>query len=162
MKSYLILVKHSLPEIVEGLPAREWKLSEEGERRAEQLAHCLIQFQSETIVSSDEPKAIETAEIIGRVLSLKVKIVKGMHEQQRDNVAYLSPDLFEASVREFFKKPDQIIFGSESADQAHARFSQAVFSVLKSNVDKTVAIVAHGTVISLFVSRLVQISDFIL
>jgi broad specificity phosphatase PhoE len=52
------------------------------------------------------------------------------------------------------------VFGDETADAAHARFSGTVHSILKSDPDKTIVIVSHGTVISLFVSRLTGISDF--
>ena len=44
MNKYLILVKHSLPEIAENVPAHEWKLSEEGRVRARRLAERLINF----------------------------------------------------------------------------------------------------------------------
>lgn len=72
---------------------------------------------------------------------------------------YLYRDEFQAAMREFFKKPDRLVFGSETADQAYARFYQAVHSVLNDYASKTIIIVAHGTVISLFVSRLTGISD---
>lgn len=160
MKQRLILVKHSLPAIVEGTPAHEWELSDEGRRRAAQLAQRLTPFQPQMIVSSPEPKAHETAEIVARVHQLDVAVWEGLHEHERNNVPYLPPDVFEASVREFFQKPDQIVFGNESADQAYERFAEAVDAVVKWHIGKTVGIVAHGTVISLLVSRLTGISDF--
>ena len=52
-----------------------------------------------------------------------------------------------------------LVFGSETADACHARFEQAVRSIMDQNLDKTVVIVSHGTVISLFVSRLAGVSD---
>jgi broad specificity phosphatase PhoE len=60
MRKPLILVKHSLPEIVENLSAREWKLSDEGRIRAQQLAERLIPFRPDYRISSVEPKAKET------------------------------------------------------------------------------------------------------
>ena len=162
MKKYLILVKHSLPEIVENVPAQDWKLSDDGRVCAQQLAARLNQYQPEVIVSSVEPKAKETAEIIARKHNLELQIVEGLHEHDRSKVAYLLKDEFQAAVREFFEKPDTLVFGSETADACHARFQQAVHSILDQNLDATVVIVAHGTVISLFVSRLTGISDLLL
>ena len=75
MGKYLILVKHSLPEIIKNMPAREWKLSVEGQIRAQRLAERLNQYQPEVIVSSIEPKAQETAEIIARQHNLEFYIV---------------------------------------------------------------------------------------
>jgi broad specificity phosphatase PhoE len=162
MKRYLILVKHSLPTIVENVPAQEWELSDVGRVRAGQLAERLNQYQPEVIASSVEPKAKETAEIIARKYNLELQIVEGLHEHDRSKVAYLPKDEFQAVVRAFFEKPGRLIFGSETADECHARFEQAVQSILSNYADKTILVVSHGTVISLFVSRLTGISDLFL
>lgn len=160
MNKYLILVKHSLPEIDKTLPAREWKLSEEGRVRAEQLAEELRRFQPDVVISSNERKAKETAEIIGRLHQLKFHIAEDLREHDRGNVSPLSQDQFRASVQEFFEKPDELVFGQETAAQTHARFYRAVHSILNEYKNKTIVIISHGTVISLFVSRLTGSSDF--
>jgi len=160
MKKYLILVKHSLPAIVGNLPAREWKLSEVGKERAIRLANQLYDYQPDVIISSVEPKAIKTAEIIADQLALAFYVVEGLHEHDRSHVAFLSKDEFQNAVHEFFSKPGDLVFGSETANQSYDRFHQAVLSILNVHQEKTVIIVAHGTVISLFVSRLTGIDDF--
>ena len=160
MEKYLILVKHSLPKTMENVPAREWRLSEEGKVRAKRLAERLIQYQPEVIVSSVETKAQETAKIIARNHNLTFNSVEGLHEHDRSNVSHLSQEQFRTSIREFFQKPEELVFGKETADQAHARFYRAVHSVLKEYESKTIVVVSHGTVISLFVSRLTGSSDF--
>lgn len=162
MKRYLILVKHSLPEIVEGLPPREWKLSDVGRIRAQQIAKRLHHFQPEIIVSSAEPKAAETARIIARDHKLELHIVDDLHEHDRSKTSLLSRDEFQTAVGEFFEKPDVLVFGSETANEAHSRFYRAVHRVLNSNRNKIIVAVAHGTVISLFVSRLTGIPGFLL
>ena len=162
MKKQLILVKHSIPEIMEGIPAREWRLSEEGQSRAHRLAERLQPFQIEAIFSSVEPKAQDTAEIVARKNRLELCVVEGLHEHDRSNVSYLSKDEFHAAVHEFFERPDTLVFGNETANQSHARFNQAVLSILNLHSGKTIAVVAHGTVISLFISRLTGISDILL
>lgn len=159
MKTFLILVKHSLPEIQESLPAREWHLSEEGRIRAGLLAERLLAYQPDVIVSSIEPKAVETAEIVADKLKLGLQVVDGLHEHDRSASPYLSKADFEDSVRKFFADPAQLVFGNETADEAHARFAQAVQSVLGSHPDKSILIVAHGTVIALFVSRVAGLSS---
>lgn len=160
MKKYLILVKHSLPTVVESIPASEWKLSDEGRMRAERLAEQLRDFEPDIIVSSEESKAKETAEIISRLLQLEMQVIPDLHEHDRNNVSYLSQEQFRTSVRQFFQTPDELVFGKETAHQAHARFYRAVHSILNEHRNKTVVIVAHGNVISLFVSRLTGSSDF--
>jgi broad specificity phosphatase PhoE len=56
--SHLILVRHSLPEMVAGVDAREWRLSDEGRERCIALAKRLAPYQPARLISSDEPKAM--------------------------------------------------------------------------------------------------------
>jgi len=151
---YLILVKHSLPEILEDVPAREWHLSEEGRERARKLAGKLMGYQPEIVISSVEPKARETAAILAENLGLEFREVEDLHEHDRSGTPFHSKDKFQNLVREFFDKPDKLVFGNETANEAFARFRQAVDIVLISDNDKTIVIVAHGTVIALYVSWL--------
>ena len=159
MTKYLILVKHSVPEIEEARPANTWKLSEQGKLRAQRLAEHLEGFGAEVIVSSHEPKAIETAEIIARRLQLNVQIVPDLQEHDRTNVSYLPHDAFQALIRDFFQRPDELVFGNETASEAYLRFYRAVHSILNEYSNKTIVAVTHGTVISLFVSQLTGSSD---
>jgi hypothetical protein len=53
----LILVRHSLPEMITGVPASRWHLSAEGRRRCEKLAERLTGTDLAAIVSSEESKA---------------------------------------------------------------------------------------------------------
>ena len=159
MTKYLIFVKHSVPEMDETRPANTWKLSKEGQVRAQRLAEQLGDFEPEVILSSNEPKAKETAEIVASRLQLDMQIVPDLHEHDRSNVPFLSHDVFQVSIREFFQKPDELILGRETANQAYARFYRAVHSILNEHRNKTIIIVAHGTVISLFVARLTGSSD---
>jgi broad specificity phosphatase PhoE len=156
--STLILVKHSLPEIVENVPAREWKLSVQGRSRCTRLAERLAKYQPTQIISSVEPKAKETAELVAKELGLATSVVEDLHEHERSNAGYLPKEKFEESVREFFAKPNELVFGSETAEQAYQRFRAAVDSILRKYPDQTNVIVAHGTVISLYVSRFNEIS----
>ena len=160
MNKQLILVKHSLPEIVENIPAREWHLSQEGRARADRLAEKLMAYEPEVLISSDEPKAIETAEILSRKLQLPHSVFENLHEHERSKAGYLTRNEFENAVREFFAKPDALAFGGETANQAHERFSTAIFSVLHTYPEKTIILVSHGTVVSLWVSRLIGTSPF--
>ena len=148
----LILVKHSLPEIAENVPSRAWKLSGEGRARAYKLAEMLKSYQPEIIVSSVEPKARETAAILAENLGLDFQTFDNLHEHDRSKSQYLSKDEFQARVQDLFEKPDALVFGSETANEALARFRAAVEAVQKLWEDKTVVIVAHGTVISLYVA----------
>jgi broad specificity phosphatase PhoE len=156
----LILVKHSLPEIVEDIPARAWTLSEEGRERARKLAELLFPYKPEILLSSVEPKAQETAWILGKELGLSVQSSDGLHEHDRSTSLYYTKGEFARRVQEFIEKPDMLAFGNETANQALTRFREAVEMALKVHKDKIVVIVSHGTVISLFVSWLTGSNGF--
>src|SRR4030095_9854907 len=158
----LILVKHSLPEVVEAPPARHWILSLDGLKRAKKLVELLLPYRPEVIASSVEPKAQETASILAENFGLDAHTVEGLHEHDRSLSPYYSREEFQNLVQEFFEKPDILVFGSETATQSLLRFRKAVASLLKSREDKIVIIVSHGTVISLFVSWLTGCDGYVL
>jgi broad specificity phosphatase PhoE len=143
-----------LPEFVTGVPASRWHLSDEGRRRCQPLAGHLAACQPAAVVSSTEPKAIETGQICAGLLELSFETAPGLHEHQRGVVRKLgSKEEFEAQVRHFFEQPDRLVFGGETADQAHARFSTAIAGVMARHPTGHLAIVSHGTVMTLFIAR---------
>lgn len=158
--STLILVKHSLPQMEPEVPANQWRLSEEGQHRAQVFAQKLAQYELDLIFSSIEPKAIETAHIAAAALEKRVEIVEDLHEHDRRNVGFLEKQRFEASIAQFFAQPDVLILGNETANQAYHRFSSAVVGITEEYADKNVALITHGTVLTLFVSRLAGIEPF--
>ena len=158
----LILVKHSLPAIVENVPAREWNLSSEGKIRARRLAEELELYQPEIILTSVEPKARQTAEILAEHFHLEFAAVNCLHEHDRSGIPFYSTDEFQSHVRELFAKPNTLVFGNETGLQALERFRKTIESILESYKSKNVIIVSHGTVISLFISWLTGIDGYLL
>jgi broad specificity phosphatase PhoE len=156
----LILVKHSLPEIISTLPAPLWHLSEIGRLRCKTLAEKVAHYSPDCIVSSSEPKAIETAQIAANHLHQTFQVMAGLHEHDRRNVGWESKEKFEAQVAEFFRRPQSLVMGQETASQAYERFAQAVAAVIKAHPSDNIAIVAHGTVITLWVAQVVGLEPF--
>ena len=157
---HLLLIKHSLPQIDESLPAKQWQLSETGRARCEPLARAVAAYAPDVVISSREPKARETAELLAGQLGQTFLLADNLHEHERDGLPFLSASEFQENVRLFFEKPGELVMGSETADQAHQRFEQAVLKALDSHPKESLALVAHGTVISLFVSRRVGLEAF--
>ena len=158
----IVLVKHSLPEIDSTVPANEWHLSREGRVRSQILAEKLVQYDLDVIVSSTEPKAVETAEISARFLKTPVEVVDGLQEHERCNVGFLEKERFEESIGRFFSRPTEFIFGEETADTAYNRFSKAVYELSDRFPQANLALITHGTVLSLFVSRISALEPFAL
>jgi broad specificity phosphatase PhoE len=156
----IILVKHSVPEIISTAPAKEWRLSQTGQIRCAALAEKLESFSPDVIFSSIEPKAIETAQIITEKLNKPFSIVDGLQEHDRANIGLLEKKEFESKVKEFFGKPESLVFGRETASQSLARFSKALSSIESEYPDKNIVVVAHGTVITLLVSKFNTVEAF--
>ena len=149
----LILIKHSLPAVVQGLPASAWQLSDEGRTRCKPLADAVAHCAPELIFASAEPKAAATAQLLASHLNLDFRIVASLHEHVRDNLPWLGEQTFATQVADFFAQPSRMVMGAETADQAHSRFAAAVDALVAAQPGRTLAIVAHGTVISLYVAR---------
>jgi broad specificity phosphatase PhoE len=148
----LILIKHARPQVDPAVSSEQWRLSEEGHDRCAALAAALHPLAFASIVSSVEPKAVETAEILGRLLKKPTRTADGLHEHDRRNVPHMESRDFISLVALFFKEPDRLVLGDETADEAYDRFAAAVDDVMNHETGD-VAIVTHGTVISLFAQR---------
>jgi broad specificity phosphatase PhoE len=148
----LTLVKHSAPEIVPEVPASAWRLSQDGRLRSERLGARLRARSVESLFCSPEIKAIETAEIVSHAIGKPFEVVDGLQEHDRSNVPFI-PGSFRDSVARFFNHPADLVLGRETADQAHARFAAAVEDILAGNAGSNIAVISHGTVISLYAAR---------
>ncbi|MGB3716022.1 MAG: histidine phosphatase family protein [Candidatus Promineifilaceae bacterium] len=158
--SHLILIRHSNSRIQTDRPANQWRLSDLGKERARGLSPILAQYNPTTLFSSDEPKAIETATIAAEVLNVTNVIVEDLHEHERINVGWTNEEQFEFQVSEFFARQDELVFGEETAVQARSRFNNAVRNLLLYHPEDTVAVVSHGSVMTLFVSSWNEVDPF--
>jgi broad specificity phosphatase PhoE len=160
-KRRLIFVRHSLPSFQSGVHASLWELSDEGLRRASLLPQHLIPFAPSRIISSQETKAQQTAQVIAAALHLHLQVGSGLQEHERPQAAGdTSQEQFETLVAAFFTHPGQLVFGSETADHTFARFSNSIDQLIGAYPQETLVIVSHGTVISLYISRKCNLDGF--
>jgi len=149
----LILIKHASPLVIPGKPSGEWKLSEKGRESCGPLAEVVRAFEPAVMVTSEEPKARETGEIIAAKLGVPTETAADLHEHDRSNVPHMRSGEFISHMELLFRRPDERVLGRESADEALTRFEDAVDGVLEKHPAGNVAIVSHGTVIALFVAE---------
>jgi broad specificity phosphatase PhoE len=148
----MILVRHSQPELDPGVDCMHWRLSAEGRVRAGVLAERIRPLAPDALYSSPEPKAFETAEILGAALDLKVTVIADLREHDRVGVPFFTElGEFEEQVRRLFAFPDEPAFGTESAAEAFARFQHGIAQVLSFR-DCEPLLVTHGTVMSLYIA----------
>jgi broad specificity phosphatase PhoE len=153
----LLLVRHSLPVITGDQTASLWQLSDEGRRRCEHLAELLAAHRPGVIVTSTEPKAIETGQIVGERLGIPVETAPNLHEHERPGTDLDTFEQFQAKVARLLEHPGELVFGAETGDQAWERFSTAVGDAMKRHPAGNLAIVSHGTIMTLFLARVTGI-----
>jgi broad specificity phosphatase PhoE len=158
----LIFIRHAAPTIVEGESPKLWHLSEKGRGQAAQAVRSLIsaQITPSKIITSRELKAVETGQIMADALHIPVESADNLHEHDRRGEPFFPDDIFVQKVTQFFAQPDKLVFGRESADMAYERFAGAVQRCTDSSPNSELAIVAHGTVMSLYVGRRMNIDPF--
>jgi len=147
--SRLILVKHGSPQIEPGQPRSQWSLSDQGRADAASLARKLASFAPDRLVCSPEPKASETASIIGGVLGLAPQLDIDLREQEADHNPFVSQAEFERQVAEMFARPDELMLGEETGLAARLRFGRTLERLQEASAP---VIVAHGRVITLWLS----------
>lgn len=148
----LVLVKHALPILEDGVTPREWRLGPEGEAQARRLAGRLERLLPFRLVASREPKALRTAELVGAELALPVETPDGLEEIDRPAASIVGAEEHERLNARLFAESSRAVVGRESATDALARFSSALTRQLERHHRDNLVAVTHGTVISLFVA----------
>ncbi|AFZ67920.1 histidine phosphatase family protein [Deinococcus peraridilitoris] len=153
---FLHLVRHAHSRLEPDRPAHTWGLSDEGLDQAAALArHLMTRFPGRfaRVVCSEEPKALQTTRALAVALAVPVVILPGVQEQARVTAPFFARQQdFQAALQAFFAYPGARVFGEESADEAHARFSAALSGLMQEKTGDEL-VVTHGTVLSLLVAR---------
>lgn len=129
------------------VPVTDWPLSDKGRERVFAALGRSWLGTVRRIVSSEERKAIETAELIGGAIGVKAEIHTGMGENDRSATGFIAPERFEAAADAFFARPDRSWNGWERAVDAQSRIAAAADRALNGGVaDSPVLFVGHGAV----------------
>ena len=145
----LYLVRHARTKMSDDV-AERWLLSEEGERQADILAQRDFWREVELILSSPEPKALQTAKPAARRWAIPLETTNCLHEVHRP---HLIPD-YESTIARFFSDPETSIENMEPAAQASERITRCIKGLSIEHPEETLAIVSHGLVMALFLAGL--------
>jgi broad specificity phosphatase PhoE len=140
--------------VVPGKSSDLWPLSAKGRQSAQWLADDLYDCGAKAVVTSREPKAIETGSIIAESLRVQATQADGLHEHERKTVPHLRTGEFISSMAQVFRRKDDLVLGEETAAAALSRFRAGLDAVLKANPDGDIVVVAHGTVIALLLEAI--------
>ena len=154
-----LYLTHPQVRIDADVPVPKWGLSELGTARARLAAAQPYAKTLRRIVSSDETKAIEMAEILAAVSGCTVEIVADAHENDRSATGFLPPPQFEQAADWFFAHPTDSFRGWERALDAQARIVAAIETLLADhNPADPIAFVGHGGVGTLLKCHLQKVA----
>lgn len=161
--THLIFIRHSISRQIPGTSAHQWELTDEGRARCADLAAALTPYRVNRIASSDEPKALQTAEVVASHLSLETPLIiePEFGETRRATAPYFDSNAeFAAAVKRAIAQPDAVVFGEESFNDARKRFIDALSRLVERYPDETLAVVTHGTVLSLVLEHYAGIDAY--
>ena len=150
MERHLLWVRHALPAPDPSTPARDWPLTPEGRDEATRLARSLNDLRPPvSVVTSDERKAVETAEAVCAALGLgRAEVSAGLREVERP---WTDGD-YRAAARQYLQSgtaPDW-----EPRDDILGRVSNALAEHWKP--DGTTIAVGHGLAISVWAAHAID------
>lgn len=147
----LVLVRHAQVEVDPGAPAHEWGLSSDGRSDAARLSRHPAVVAADLFFCSPEPKALATAAVMAE--GRPIHQVEDLRELDRTAAGWIgSADEYAALVEAIFRNPRDSVRGCEAATSAAGRVVRAVEAILTEHVDRTVVIVSHGILLSLYMS----------
>ncbi len=125
----------------------DWSLSDLGRNRVAAASGKPWVGSVRRIFSSNERKAVETAQTIAAAVGQGVSIRQNMGENDRSATGFIRPEEFEAAADAFFAEPENSWNGWETANDAQARIVAAVELALdEAETDYPVLFVGHGAV----------------
>lgn len=150
--SRLLLVRHAMPEVQQGVASSLWGLSDPAREDCVLMAHHLALAPGGTIHCSPERKASETADVLGLRIGRHVILDNDLREVDRPDA--WSED-YRAQVAAYLG--GELMPGWEPRERVLERFSAAVGRAVASSEERDSIVVSHGQAISLFVASKVEL-----
>lgn len=145
--TFCVYLTHPEVQIDPAVPVPDWALSQIGRDRAAHAGKLHWAAKIRRVISSEERKAIETAEIFAEPFELPVETDAVFHENDRSATGFLPPPEFEETADQFFANPEQSIRGWERAVDAQTRIVRAVNTVVLNTPDSDpILFSGHGGV----------------
>lgn len=150
----MLLVRHAAVVVDKTVPSTKWRLSDSGRQATRQLAHQFSHLQIEQILTSHEPKAVQTGAVLAAVWGIPAQVFPGLHEHERaDNAFVADQGKWHAMVARFLTERDRVVFGEESAAHCATRLKNAFYAAQHHFPDGELAIVTHGRLLTAFLSQ---------
>ena len=166
MPTKLFLIRHGTTDL--NLEKRycgfvDLGLNEQGKAQAGKLHQRLKEEKVFRVYSSDRKRAIETAKIIFKCIKIeKIPDLREIHFGVFEGLTYKEilrkhPEVY----KKWLDDPFGInIPNGEDLTDFKKRILRAFKKIIRLNEDKTVAVICHGGVISMFMNYILESKDF--
>jgi 2,3-bisphosphoglycerate-dependent phosphoglycerate mutase len=158
----LLLVRHGLPERIEGAegPA-DPALTDEGRRQADRLADWLAHEHLDHLTSSTLRRAQETAAPVAERAGLDVELVQGLSEFDADADSYIPIEELRSTRDPRFFALVEGRWDALGSSVDPTAFADLVFNTVEALIERfagrRVAVVCHGGVINLYLGRILGV-----
>jgi broad specificity phosphatase PhoE len=146
----LVLVRHGMPAVVEGMPPSQWGLAPERLGDVEELARRLALGPDATVVASDERKALETAEVLTGGRAIETYAAFG----EVDRPWFEDSDALRRATAEYLDGAP--LEGWEPLADAVARFDRGLAALAPAG---PLVVVTHGTVMTAWLAAKIGLPD---
>ncbi len=153
------LLRHAETRLDSNVPADRWHISEEGMESARILASSGVFDEVDMIVTSDENKALETAEPFAKRIDAEIIRNSSFNELDRGTGPFTSREEYLERVRTALGAPESSTSGWEVAANALGRFTKGIDAFESGTGARSILLVSHGLVLSLYFAHLLNAKD---
>ncbi|MHA2378135.1 MAG: histidine phosphatase family protein [Candidatus Thorarchaeota archaeon] len=159
MTTLIHLLRHAETKLDPCVPADRWHISEEGAKSARVLASSSVFDSVDLIVASAEEKAYETAVPIAKRIGAEITRNPSLNELNRGDGPFTLHSGYLKRVRLALSDQESSISGWETAANALRRFEQGIQEIESSMRARTLLLVSHGLVLSLYFAHLLKTEE---
>ena len=157
----VILVRHARTVPDPGVEAESWQLAGSAGVECRRLAEELAAHRPNRVITSTHHKCIATGTLLAEHLGLPLLTAEGLEEHDRSGIPFMAdPEEWLSTLRSVFDRPDEVVLGIESANDALARIEVAVRRLLAEHPGERLVISTHATVMALFVAAHNEVDAF--
>ncbi len=161
MVNTFYFLRHAQTTVDLSRPSKEWVLSEIGIKQCRELASSNIFSKIDLIICSTEKKTSLTAQPFAELTNKPIFTHTGLNEIGSDKPPLRNTQEFEELRLKCFKDLDYTEYGWESSRNALKRFKLSIEEInsrfYTAYNDKTILVVSHGTILSLYFADLLGI-----
>lgn len=154
MNNKIFFFRHGKTLVDNTIPIADWILTPDGKRNALKVVETGVFDSVDIIFSSEEIKAVQTAQPLAKRLNKNIIQVKELGELYRPTGHLISLDKYNELKKKMYSDFDFSDDGWETLNHALARFKSAVAKIDALYENKTLLLVTHGTVMTLFFASL--------